>query len=156
MSTLFKGQKNSVFSTFTRILFTAVIVFSVVSLFTNQKNSSELISKAGFTMEVNMLPVGDDIEAGKALFMSKACFACHGMNAEGNALGPNMTDNFTKQGCSEEEIIDVINKGVAGTAMVPYEAQLKPEEVKALAKYIISLQGSNPANAKAPEGEECK
>ncbi|NPD47632.1 MULTISPECIES: c-type cytochrome [unclassified Lentimicrobium] len=104
----------------------------------------------------NMNPVGDDIEAGKALFQAKACFACHGMNAEGNALGPNMTDNFTKHGCSEEEIISVINKGVAGTAMVPYEAQLKPEEVKALAKFIVSLKGSNPANAKAAEGEECK
>jgi len=105
--------------------------------------------------EMNM-PLGDDIEAGKALFTAKACFACHGMNAEGNALGPNMTDNFTKQGCSEEDIIKVINKGVPGTAMVPYEAQLKPEEVKQLAAYIISLKGSNPANAKAAEGEECK
>lgn len=102
------------------------------------------------------LPLGDDIEAGKALFMSKACFACHGMNGEGNALGPNMTDNFTKQGCSEEDMIRVISKGVAGTAMVPYEAQLKPEEINQLVAYIISLKGSNPANAKAAEGEECK
>lgn len=102
------------------------------------------------------LPLGDDIEAGKALFMSKACFACHGMNGEGNALGPNMTDNFTKQGCSEEDMVRVISKGVAGTAMVPYEAQLKPEEINQLVAYIISLKGSNPANAKAAEGEECK
>lgn len=102
------------------------------------------------------IPVGDDIEAGKALFMSKACFACHGMNGEGNALGPNMTDNFTKHGCSEEEMINVISKGVPGTAMVPYEAQLTPEEINQLVAYIISLNGSKPANAKAAEGNECK
>jgi cytochrome c oxidase cbb3-type subunit 3 len=104
----------------------------------------------------NVVPVGDDVEAGKALYSAKACFACHGMNGEGNALGPNLTDDFTKQGCSEEDIIKVINKGVAGTAMVPYEAQLKPEEVKQLAKFIVSLKGSNPANAKAAEGEKCE
>ena len=102
------------------------------------------------------MPLGDDVEAGKALFTAKACFACHGMNGEGNALGPNMTDNFTKHGCSEEEMIKVIAKGVPGTAMVPYEAQLKPEEIKQLVAYIISLKGSNPANAKAAEGTECK
>jgi len=105
--------------------------------------------------EMNM-PIGDDIEAGKALFMSKACFACHGMNGEGNALGPNMTDNFTKQGCSEEDMIRVISKGVAGTAMVPYEAQITQEEIKQLVAYVNSLKGSNPANAKAAEGDECK
>lgn len=109
-----------------------------------------------FNSNDNALPVGDDIEAGKALYTAKACFACHGMNGEGNQLGPNLTDDFAKQACTEEEIIKVINKGVAGTAMVPYEAQLKPEEVKQLAKYIVSLKGSNPANAKAAEGDKCE
>lgn len=134
-------MKNSI-----KILFSLVLVLPIMAIaMINNPNN-----------EMNMNPVGDDLEAGKALFQAKACFACHGMNAEGNALGPNMTDNFTKQGCSEEDIIKVINKGVAGTAMVPYEAQLKPEEIKALAQYILSLKGSNPANAKAAEGEECK
>lgn len=104
----------------------------------------------------NNLPVGDDVEAGKALFSAKACFACHGMNGEGNQLGPNMTDDYYKHGCSEADLVKVITDGVAGTAMVPYGAQLKPEEIKQLAKYIISLRGTNPANAKAPEGEKCE
>lgn len=134
-------MKNSIKILFSLALVLPFMAFTMI----NQPNS-----------EMSMNPAGDDVEAGKALFQAKACFACHGMNAEGNALGPNMTDNFTKHGCSEEEIISVINKGVAGTAMVPYEAQLKPEEVKALAQFIISLKGSNPANAKAAEGEECK
>jgi cytochrome c oxidase cbb3-type subunit 3 len=104
----------------------------------------------------NAVPVGDDIEAGKALFSAKACFACHGMNGEGNALGPNLTDGFAKQACTEEQMIEVIKKGVPGTAMVPYEAQLKPEEIKQLAKFIVSIKGSNPANAKAAEGDKCE
>lgn len=109
-----------------------------------------------FNANDNVVPVGDDIAAGKALYTAKACFACHGMNGEGNQLGPNLTDDFAKKACTEEEIIEVINKGVAGTAMVPYEAQLKPEEVKQLAKFIVSLKGSNPANAKAAEGNKCE
>lgn len=105
--------------------------------------------------EIN-LPAGDDVEAGKALWTGKACFACHGMNAEGNALGPNMTDDYYKHGCAEADIVKVITNGVAGTAMVPYASQLKPEEIKQLAKYVLSLRGTNPANAKAPEGEKCE
>lgn len=107
--------------------------------------------------EMSQLPVGDDLVAGKALFTSKACFACHGMNGEGMPnLGTNLTDDYSKHGCSEEDYIKVITNGVAGTTMVPYGAQLKPEEIKQLAKYIVSLKGSNPANAKAPEGDKCE
>lgn len=128
-----------------KIIFTIAMIIPIMALAIVNKPSGEM----------NM-PVGDDVEAGKALFTAKACFACHGMNGEGNALGPNMTDNFAKHGCSEEEMTKVIAKGVPGTAMVPYEAQLKPEEIKQLVAYIISLKGSNPANAKAAEGNECK
>ncbi len=134
-------MKNSI-----KILFSLALVLPIMAFAMINNPNDEVITS----------PVGDDVEAGKALFQAKACFACHGMNAEGNALGPNLTDNFTKSGCSEEDIIKVINKGVAGTAMVPYEAQLKPEEVKALAQFILSIKGSNPANAKAAEGNECK
>ncbi len=103
----------------------------------------------------NVVPVGDDVEAGKALWTAKACFACHGMNAEGNQLGPNMTDDYFLHGCTEAEVIKVITDGIPGTAMVPYNAQLKPEEIKQLAKYVLSLRGTNPANQKAAEGEKC-
>lgn len=128
-----------------KIIFSIAMILPIMALaLTNSPNE-----------EMNM-PLGDDVEAGKALFTAKACFACHGMNGEGNALGPNMTDNFTKQGCSEEDMIRVITKGVAGTAMVPYEAQMTPEEIKQVTAYIISLKGSTPANAKAAEGDECK
>jgi len=123
----------------------------------NQK-SRKLNSQVNvsFAPEMNFAPAGSDADAGKTLFQTKACFACHGMNLEGNALGPNLIDNFSKHGCSAEEMTKVINKGVAGTAMVAFETQLKPEEVKQLVAFIISLKGSNPANAKAPEGEKCK
>lgn len=134
-------MKNSIKILFSLALVLPFMAFAMI----NQPND-----------EMTMSPAGDDVEAGKALFQAKACFACHGMNGEGNALGPNLTDNFAKQGCSEEDMTRVINKGVAGTAMVPYEAQLKPEEIKALTQFIISIKGTKPANAKAAEGDACK
>ena len=97
-----------------------------------------------------------DLAAGKALFAAKACFACHGMNGEGNAIGPNLTDDFFINGCDFESTVKVIKNGVPAKGMTPYEGQLSQKEMEQLATYIGSLRGSNPANAKEPQGEECK
>lgn len=97
-----------------------------------------------------------DIAAGKALFMSKACFACHGMNGEGNAIGPNLTDDFTIHGCGFEPTLKTIKNGVPEKGMTAYGSQLSEKELEQLASYVISLKGSNPANAKDPQGEKCK
>ncbi|MCK5775656.1 MAG: cytochrome c [Bacteroidales bacterium] len=158
MSTLLKGQKNNGFSKIVRLAFSLLIVASVVSFVSNVQQESAINPQveASFVTDFNMMPAGDDVEAGKALFTSKACFACHGMNGEGNAIGPNLADDFSKNGCSEEEVATVIKTGVAGSTMVAYEAQLSSDEIKQLAAYIVSLKGSNPANAKAAEGDKCK
>lgn len=97
-----------------------------------------------------------DLEAGKALFMAKACFACHGMNGEGNAIGPNLADDFFIYGCDFESTVKIIKTGAPAKGMTPYEGQLSQKEMEQLATYIGSLRGSNPANAKAAQGEECK
>lgn len=97
-----------------------------------------------------------DLEAGKALFMAKACFACHGMNGEGNAIGPNLTDDFFIYGCDFESTVKIIKNGAPAKGMTPYEGQLSQKEMEQLATYIASLRGSNPANAKDPQGEKCK
>jgi len=158
MSTLFKGQKDNKASSMVRLVFSLLIVASVVSFVSSYNNTTAVKTQVetSFTPEFNMMPAGGDVDAGKALFSAKACFACHGMNGEGNAIGPNLADDFSKHGCSEDDIVKVITDGAAGTTMVAYKAQLKPEEIKQLAAFIVSLQGSNPANAKAAEGDKCK
>lgn len=97
-----------------------------------------------------------DLAAGKALFTSKACFACHGMNGEGNAVGPNLTDDYKLHGCDFASIVKVIKTGVPAKGMTPYEGQLSQKEIEQLASYITSLKGTKPANAKAAEGVICK
>lgn len=97
-----------------------------------------------------------DLEAGKSLFMEKACFACHGMNGEGNQIGPNMTDDYWIHGCSFSDVVKIIKNGVPAKGMTPYKDQLNQKQTEQLASYILSLVGTNPANAKEPQGIECK
>ena len=38
--------------------------------------------------------------------------------------------------------------------MAPWQSILKPLEIQQVASYIMSMEGSNPEGAKAPQGEE--
>lgn len=103
-----------------------------------------------------VLNTDDMIADGAKLYMEKGCLACHGMNGEGNAIGPNLTDNFWINGCSIDEINDVISEGRAEKGMTPYKSMMSEKQIKNLSTYILkSLVGSKPANAKAAQGVEC-
>lgn len=92
---------------------------------------------------------------GKEIYTAK-CAMCHGDQLEGK-IGPNLTDKFWTNGNgSRVDVVKVIVKGSAAKGMPPWESQLKPNEIKAVAAYVYSKIGSNPPNAKAPEGVEAK
>jgi cytochrome c oxidase cbb3-type subunit 3 len=38
--------------------------------------------------------------------------------------------------------------------MLPFKNQYTPQQIQCVLSFIISLQGTNPANAKAPQGIE--
>lgn len=80
------------------------------------------------------------------------CMACHAMGG-GGMIGPNLTDKYWIHGGQPVDIYKTILKGVPAKGMVPWEGILSSKQIKALTAYIISLEGSNPANAKGPEGE---
>lgn len=91
------------------------------------------------------------VEAGAAHFAAQ-CAACHGMQGQG-LIGPNLTDNYWIHGAANSAIFDVITKGVLEKGMPPWEAVFSPEERAELVAFIKSIQGTNPPNPKAPEGE---
>lgn len=94
-------------------------------------------------------------ELGGAAFTAK-CAACHGPQL-GGLIGPNLTDNFWLHGKGTRmDIATVIRKGVPEKGMPPWESMLSKDEVYGLTAYILSKKGSNPANAKAPQGDEVK
>jgi len=87
-----------------------------------------------------------------ALFKSK-CAACHGELGEGKT-GPNLTDDHWIHGNSVKDVFKTIKYGYPDKGMISWKDQVSPPKMKALASYILSLRGTNPAGAKAPEGEK--
>jgi len=94
--------------------------------------------------------------AGDKLYHDKGCIACHGMNGEGNSIGPNLTDKYWLNGCTDEEIIHTITEGKPEKGMTPYKAMMSENQIKEVTVFIKNtLIGSNPENGKDPQGEEC-
>jgi cytochrome c oxidase cbb3-type subunit III len=83
---------------------------------------------------------------------ARSCASCHGEKAQG-LIGPNLTDERWLHGGSVEQVFQTIAKGWPAKGMPPWGRTLKPEELAALVSYVRSLQGSNPPNARPPEGE---
>ena len=90
-------------------------------------------------------------EAGAAPFAA-ICAACHGENGQG-VIGPNLTDEFWVHGADPEQLWVSISEGFPAKGMPPMQDQLGEEERAQVLAYVISLQGTDPPDAKAPEGE---
>jgi cytochrome c oxidase cbb3-type subunit 3 len=103
-----------------------------------------------------LLTDASSIEEGKVVYNEMNCFACHGMNGEGNAIGPNMTDNYWLHGCSFQEVFNVIKNGVPAKGMTAFKGQISDEKIQKVTSYVISLKGTNPPNAKEAQGELCE
>lgn len=92
------------------------------------------------------------IEGGAKIYKEK-CAACHGQNLEGGT-GPNLTDEYWLHGGSINDVFKTIKVGIPTKGMISWEKQLRPEEMQNVASFILTKQGSKPANAKEPQGEK--
>ncbi|WP_018342729.1 c-type cytochrome [Cytophaga aurantiaca] len=79
------------------------------------------------------------------------CTACHGRQGEGG-VGPNLTDNYWLHGSSNENIANTIINGVPDKGMIGWRYELTPNEVGYLVSFLKSIKGTNPPNAKMPQG----
>jgi len=104
--------------------------------------------------ENNVVQLTDQTTLAKAAQMfSSTCATCHGDHAQG-LVGPNLTDEFWLHGGGIKNVFKTITEGVPGKAMVSWKGTYNPEQIQALASYVLSLQGTKPAGGKAPEGEK--
>ncbi|AFL86251.1 cytochrome c, mono- and diheme variants family [Belliella baltica DSM 15883] len=92
------------------------------------------------------------INSGKTIYDTN-CAACHAADG-GGGIGPNMTDEYWIHGGSIADIFKVVKYGVVEKGMVPWQDQLSPEEMQNVSSYILTLQGTTPANPKEPQGEK--
>lgn len=93
------------------------------------------------------------LKKGKAVFLN-TCVACHRADGGGNTIGPNLTDEFWIHGGGIKNIFSTIKNGKVEKGMPEWGKSMSTRDVRDVAFYVMSLQGSNPANAKAPQGDK--
>ncbi len=80
------------------------------------------------------------------------CAACHGATLEGG-VGPNLTDDYWLHGGNLNEVFKSVKYGWPAKGMKSWQSDLSAVQIKNVISYIHSLHGSNPANAKAAQGD---
>jgi len=102
--------------------------------------------------EANVTALTDASALGEGeLIYKNSCVSCHGQAGEGG-VGPNMTDEYWIHGGGIKNVFKTIKYGVPEKGMIAWSAQLKPADMQKVASYILTLGGTNPPNAKAPQG----
>jgi cytochrome c oxidase cbb3-type subunit 3 len=92
------------------------------------------------------------LAVGKDQFATK-CASCHG-DAGGGGIGPNLTDEYWIHGGSAGQVYATIQKGVLDKGMPAWGALMTADELKAVVGFVVSLKGTNPPGAKAPQGDK--
>jgi cytochrome c oxidase cbb3-type subunit 3 len=162
------------------VLFVSTVIFAVGYLFNyevlgfgqnqEQEYASELqqadLDKEAFlakpgnaksAVNENNIVLSKDaavLTSGAALFTNR-CTPCHGEHAQG-IVGPNLTDEFWLHGGKIQEVFKTIKYGVPEKGMIAWEKSLSAQQISDLANYVLSLQGSHPAGAKAAQGDKQK
>lgn len=111
-----------------------------------RKTAANLVDETNVTL----LTDAASLNAGAAVF--EKCKACHGEKGEGK-IGPNFTDDYWLHGGSINDVFKSIKYGWTSRGMREWGSELKPIEIQEVASYIKSLRGTNPPNAKEPQGE---
>lgn len=115
----------------------------------------EWLAQAADNVDENTVTIDtrpETVAAGLAIF-TQNCAACHGSIGEGG-IGPNLADDYWLHGGEVQDIFRVIKYGVLDKGMVPWEQSLTPAQIAEVSNYIITLRGTNPPNAKEPQGEK--
>jgi len=104
-------------------------------------------------IDENNIPLADasGLARAKEIFTTK-CWPCHGKAGEGGA-GPNLTDDYWLHNGSLKDIYHTIKTGYPDKGMQSWASEYTPKEISFLASFVKTLHGTNPPNAKAPQGD---
>jgi len=87
-------------------------------------------------------PAGSDEAATIALYKTR-CAACHGEDGRPRGIAKNsavFTDQAWKRSTSVDEVAQVISQG--RSKMPGFASKLTPEEIRALAAYVLAMKNS--------------
>jgi cytochrome c oxidase cbb3-type subunit 3 len=154
--------KFSVYASIGLILLTFVFGFAKMVPFTGRKTMTKAIEvkaepeKVAIEENLEFTNDKDLIEKGKVVFQNNSCGSCHKNDGGGNAIGPNLTDEYWLHGGETKSIYATIKNGVPDKGMPAWGKTMSNEDVRNATFYVISLQGTNPPDAKAAQGDKVK
>jgi cytochrome c oxidase cbb3-type subunit 3 len=122
-----------------------------------ERQKEAYLAIAGNRIDESNVTYIDDaksLAAGKEIYVAN-CVACHAKDL-GGGVGPNLVDEYWIHGGSINDVFKVIKYGVPTKGMIPWQANLTPVEMQQVSSYILSMQGTEPANPKEPQGEKYK
>ncbi len=111
------------------------------------KNAANLVDEN----TVELLTAEPRIANGKAIF-TKNCAVCHAQDG-GGGVGPNLTDPYWIHGGSISDVFGTIKYGVPSKGMISWKDQLSPKDIQDVSSFILTLQGTTPADTKEPQGD---
>jgi len=80
------------------------------------------------------------------------CAPCHRPDG-GGLVGPNLCDDYWIHGSNYVDNLKIIINGVPEKGMLTWRGVLKPSEIQAVASYLYTLRGTQPANPKPREDQ---
>lgn len=112
-----------------------------------RKNAANQVSEVNATL----LTDAGSLAQGKSVFVTN-CAACHGKVGEGG-VGPNLTDDYWLHSGSIKDVFISVKYGWPEKGMKAWQQDLSPIQIHQVSSYILSLRGTNPPNAKEPQGD---
>lgn len=106
---------------------------------------------AGGAVALSILTDADSLAQGRAIFegADNVCASCHRPDL-GGLIGPDLTDDRWRHGCSVQAVASSIKTGYPLQGMLPFGTgkSLDDAQVLKVASYILSKKGSAPAQPK--------
>lgn len=113
------------------------------------------LTTSGEVTEQQLIALAADqaaLSEGQQVYATR-CMACHGDKGQG-LIGPNLADDYWIHGGKATDMHRIVVNGVLDKGMLAWKGQLTPEQINAVVAFIWTLHGTNPPNAKAPQGDK--
>jgi len=109
------------------------------------------VDEAVEQIDIVLLTDSVSLTSGRTIY-DVNCVACHGANGEG-LIGPNFADEYWIHGGAIGDLVHIINVGVPAKGMIPWDKTLTQTQILEVASFILTFEGNDVLNPKAPEGE---
>jgi cytochrome c oxidase cbb3-type subunit III len=114
-----------------------------------------LASQPQMSIDLDKLEYTADAEIlarGEKVYMIN-CVPCHRNDGGGNTIGPNLTDNYWLHGGAVKNVFSTVNTGFVEKGMPAWGKTMSQGDVRDVTFFVLSLQGTKPADPKGPQGE---